>query len=290
MRIIVVTGISGSGKSIALTALEDAGYYCVDNLPPSLLNNLIQTLIENNIQHTAIAIDVRSANSFESLSKATNTLRTEGHDVHIIYLTAKTEALIARFSETRRRHPLSHIATLNNDKNQTRTLEECITEERHRLTNIEASAHVIDTSGMNANKLRSWITQFIELKHATLTLLFESFAYKFGVPLDADFVFDARTLPNPFYDPNLRLLTGLNTPVIEFLTAEPDAQSFLSDITQLITRWLPAFKNNHRSYLTIAIGCTGGQHRSVYLTEQLAKHFIQTECVMVRHRELGITH
>lgn len=288
MRIILITGISGSGKSVALTALEDAGYYCVDNLPPSMLRELIRTLMAQGVEHTAIAIDARSATSFTALSDDIHNLRQENVDIKVLYLTAKTESLIARFSETRRSHPLSHRINSNTPSSQRLTLAECIKEERERLVNIEDAAHTIDTSNMSANTLRTWITQLVEIKQASLTLLFESFAFKLGVPLDADFVFDARALANPYYDPNLRLLTGLDAPVISFLDAQSQAAELMQDIQHFISKWLPAFKQNNRSYITIAIGCTGGQHRSVYLVEHLAQYFQQTELVLTRHRELGL--
>lgn len=287
MRIILITGISGSGKSVALNVLEDAAYYCVDNLPPTLLRSLVATLIEQGTERVAVAVDARSANSLAGLPADISQLKQDGHDVKVLFLTAKTEALIARFSETRRSHPLSHHFGAQPAERHTRTLSECITEEREKLVAIEGFGHVIDTSGMSASKLRAWVADFVEIKHASLTLLFESFAFKFGVPLDADMVFDVRTLPNPYYDLNLRPLTGKDAPVIEFLDAEPDAADLFNDIRSFVEKWLPAFKKNNRSYLTIAIGCTGGQHRSVYMVEQLAKYFQASERVVHRHRELS---
>lgn len=287
MRIILITGISGSGKSVALNVLEDAAYYCVDNLPPTLLRSLVATLIEQGTEKVAVAVDARSANSLVGLPADISQLKQEGHDVKVLFLTAKTEALIARFSETRRSHPLSHHFGAQSADRRTRTLSECITEEREKLVAIEGIGHVIDTSGMSASKLRAWVTDFVEIKHASLTLLFESFAFKFGVPLDADLVFDVRTLPNPYYNLDLRPLTGKDAPVIEFLDAEPDAADLLNDIRSFVEKWLPAFKKNNRSYLTVAIGCTGGQHRSVYMVEQLAQYFQASERVVHRHRELS---
>lgn len=287
MRIILITGISGSGKSVALNALEDAGAYCVDNLPPTLLHDLIATLDADGVDIAAIAIDARSARSFAALPPDIGRLKNEGHDVTVLFLTAKTESLITRFSETRRSHPLSHRIDFGPDSQQSRTLEECIREERETLAAFEGYSHVVDTSGMSANKLRSWISELIAIKGSSLTLLFESFAFKFGVPLDADLVFDVRTLPNPFYDSALRPLTGRDAPVIAFLEAEPDAAELLDDIRNFVEKWLPAFKKNNRSYLTVAIGCTGGQHRSVYIAEQLAQYFQAAEHVVLRHRELG---
>lgn len=289
MRIIIITGISGSGKSIGLNALEDAGYFCVDNLPPKLLRQLVATRIEENAQTLAVAMDARSADSLAGLPEDIQLLKNEGHDVKVLFLTAKTESLIARFSETRRSHPLSHrvrVSQLANNDNQP-TLTECILSEREMLSAIEGIGHVIDTSGLSANKLRAWIKELIETERAPLTLLFESFAFKFGVPLDADLVFDVRVLPNPYYDLALRPFNGKDEPVIAFLDTQAHVAELLADIRTFVEKWLPAFKNDNRSYLTVAIGCTGGQHRSVYMVEQLAKHFKTTEHVLLRHRELG---
>jgi UPF0042 nucleotide-binding protein len=285
MRVILITGISGSGKSVGLNALEDAGYFCVDNLPPSLLRALVATRINEGDLTLAVSVDARSAVSLSSLPADIQWLKDQGHDVKIIFLTAKTESLIPRFSETRRSHPLSHRIGSENPTDRL-TLIECIRKEREMLAAIEELSHVIDTSGLSANKLRTWIKDLIGSERTPLTLLFESFAFKFGVPLDADLVFDVRVLPNPFYDTNLRPLTGCDAPVIEYLDAQPHALELLKDISAFIEKWLPAYKNDNRSYLTVAIGCTGGQHRSVYMAEHLAQHFQSSARVLLRHREL----
>ncbi|WP_076593271.1 RNase adapter RapZ [Herminiimonas arsenitoxidans] len=287
MRIILITGISGSGKSVGLNALEDAGYFCVDNLPPTLLRALVATRIEEHADKLAIAMDARSASSLIGLPADIAWLQSQGHDVKVLFLTAKTDSLIARFSETRRSHPLSHRGFTSDAAADRRTLTECIREEREMLSGVEEVSHVIDTSGMNANKLRAWLKALMETDRSPLTLLFESFAFKFGVPLDADLVFDVRVLPNPHYDLALRPLTGRDAPVQEFLRAQPDATALLADIRGFVEKWLPAFKNDNRSYLTVAIGCTGGQHRSVYMVEQLAEYFRAHEHVILRHRELS---
>lgn len=287
MRIILITGISGSGKSVGLNALEDAGYFCVDNLPPTLLRHLVATRIEEGEQSLAVAMDSRSADSLASLPSDINILKNEGHDVKVLFLTAKTESLITRFSETRRSHPLSHRLRPNQTADDLPTLTECILREREMLSSIQGIGHVIDTSGLSANKLRSWIKDLVDMERAPLTILFESFAFKFGVPLDADLVFDVRVLPNPYYDLNLRPFTGRDEPVITFLDSQAHVAELLNDIRTFVEKWLPAFKNDNRSYLTVAIGCTGGQHRSVYMVEQLAKHFRSTERVLLRHRELS---
>jgi UPF0042 nucleotide-binding protein len=212
-------------------------------------------------------------------------LREQGHKVKVMYLTASTHSLVARFSETRRSHPLSHELRPGENPASRRTLIECILEERDRLAPIEKLGHVIDTSELSANKLRAWVKELAEVEHAPLTLFFESFAFKHGVPLDADFVFDVRAVPNPYYDLTLRPLNGKDAPVIAFLDAQPQAAELLADIRAFVAKWLPSFKTDNRSYLTVAVGCTGGQHRSVYMAERLAKYFADSERVVVRHRE-----
>lgn len=286
MRIILITGISGSGKSVGLHALEDAGYFCVDNLPPALLRALVAARIEEKGESLAVAMDARSARSLVGLPADIGWLREQGHDVKVIFLTAKTDSLIARFSETRRSHPLSHCNSPEDMPDDLPTLTECIREEREMLAGIEEIGHVIDTSGMRANKLRAWIKSLVESERSPLTLLFESFAFKFGVPLDADLVFDVRMLPNPHYDDVMRPLTGRDQLVQDFLQAQPDAVQLLNDICSFVEKWLPAFKKDNRSYLTVAIGCTGGQHRSVFMAERLTQYFRATEHVLLRHREL----
>jgi UPF0042 nucleotide-binding protein len=285
MRIVLITGISGSGKSVALNVLEDAGYYCVDNLPPALLSSLVDTLIGEGTDALAVAVDARSAESLASLPPDLKQLRESGHDVKVMFLTANTHSLVARFSETRRSHPLSHELRPGHNPAARRTLIECIQEERERLSAIEQLGHVIDTSELSANKLRGWIKDLVAADRAPLTLFFESFAFKVGVPLDADFVFDVRALPNPYYDLTLRPLTGRDAPVIDFLDAQPSATEMLNDIRSFVEKWLPSFKTDNRSYLTVALGCTGGQHRSVYMAERLAAYFQANERVVLRHRE-----
>lgn len=285
MRIVLITGISGSGKSVALNVLEDAGYYCVDNLPPALLASLVSTLFDEGTTSLAVVVDARSAESLSGLPGDVRLLREQGHDVKVMFLTATTHSLVARFSETRRSHPLSHQLRPGQNPAARRTLIECILEERERLAAIEQLGHVIDTSELSANKLRTWIKELVAIERAPLTLFFESFAFKLGVPLDADFVFDVRALPNPYYDLTLRPLTGRDAPVIAFLDAQPSAIEMLDDIRAFVEKWLPSFKTDNRSYLTVAVGCTGGQHRSVYMAERLAAYFHANERVVLRHRE-----
>jgi UPF0042 nucleotide-binding protein len=287
MRIIIITGISGSGKSVGLNALEDAGYFCVDNLPPTLLRALVSARQEEGADMLAVAVDARSATSLAGLPSDVQGLKDEGHDVKVLFLTAKTESLIARFSETRRSHPLSHRIRSSQSPADRPTLVECILIEREMMSSIEGLGHVIDTSGLSGHKLRAWIAELVDTEPTPLTLLFESFAFKFGIPLDADLVFDVRLLPNPYYDIALRPLTGKDEPVRAFLQQQPQVEELTKDIRGFIDKWLPAFKGSNRSYLTIGIGCTGGQHRSVFVAEKLAASFLDTERVVLRHRELA---
>jgi RNase adapter protein RapZ len=228
-------------------------------------------------RNIAVSIDVRSANSVQRLPPLLQQIKQQGVDVHVLFLDAQSDTLVKRFSETRRLHPLS---------DGVRTLPECVSYERELLTEISDIGHHIDTTELNANALRAWIKQFIKLDRARLTLLFQSFGFKQGIPLDADLVFDVRCLPNPHYNPVLQPLTGRDTAVIEFLDNTPGAQDMFSDIRDFVERWLPSFVADNRSYLTVAIGCTGGQHRSVYLAEKLARYFEHQQQVLVRHREL----
>ena len=282
MHILIISGLSGSGKSIALNLLEDAAYYCVDNLPPQLLQPLVDQLGQQGYRKIAVAIDIRGGGGIESLPQQLDTLRAQKHDVQFLFLDSKTETLRKRYSETRRRHPLA---------SDDRTLSEAIAEERVRLARVAELGHHIDTSDLKPNALREWIRQFIAANSdghepQTLTLSFESFGFKHGLPLDAELVFDVRCLPNPHYEPDLRALTGRDQPVIDFLEAEPDVLKMRDDIARFVETWLPAYIRDNRSYLTVGIGCTGGQHRSVYIAEWLAQHFSNRARVLVRHREL----
>jgi UPF0042 nucleotide-binding protein len=287
MRIILLTGISGSGKSVCLNALEDAGYFCVDNLPPSLLRALVATSTSEGTEKLAVAVDARSSSTLHALPADVQWLKSQGHAIDVVFLTAKTESLLNRFSETRRSHPLSHRSSLESPQIDAPTLLECIRQEREVLAEIEGLGHQIDTSGLSANQLRAWIRELTQHDQpAPLSLLFESFAFKYGVPLDADLVFDVRVVPNPYYDKQLRPLTGRDQAVIDFLQNQPDALHLLSDIQGFVDKWLPAFERDNRSYLTVAVGCTGGQHRSVFMVERLASHFRDRARVIVRHREL----
>jgi len=302
MRIILITGISGSGKSVALNVLEDAGYYCVDNLPAQFIPALAQYLASQGYTHLGVATDIRSRESLDELPGTLRNLASE-HQVRVVFLTANTDALVQRYSETRRRHPLSmriDKATLSANAepagaadnaldapyNDT-SLIEAIEMERELLSPLAEAAHRIDTSNVRTNTLRAWIKEFVRGDDLKLTLLFESFGFKHGVPSDADLVFDVRSLPNPYYDLALRPLTGRDEPVIDFLQSQPMVLAMADDIRAYVEKWLPSFIADNRSYLTVAIGCTGGQHRSVYIAERLANYFRAHGNVLVRHRELA---
>ena len=275
-QLIIVTGLSGSGKSIALRALEDSGYYCIDNLPATMLPSLSNHLTTVNHHLVAISIDSRSA-AIESLPDNIALLKSQNVDTRVLYLESNVETLVKRFSETRRKHPLSKDTT---------TLAESIAYERELLGNLGSLGHVIDTSNLSANTLRGWVKDVVSSEHAGLTLLFTSFGFKHGIPLDADFVFDVRCLPNPHYDPNLRDLTGKDEQIKAYLEVHDSVQEMLSDIRAFVEKWLPCFIMDNRGYLTVAIGCTGGQHRSVYMVEQLSQYFQSQQKVLTRHREL----
>jgi UPF0042 nucleotide-binding protein len=277
MQLVIISGLSGSGKSVALNVLEDASFYCVDNLPAKLLAETIDFLAQAGYERVAVTVDARSGAALAELPASVRALKARGVDVRLLFLDAKNETLIKRFSETRRRHPLG-------DANA--TLDEAIAREREALQEVGELGQRIDTSDLAPNALRGWIKDLVQLDRTSMTLAFESFGFKQGIPLDADFVFDVRSLPNPFYDPKLRPLTGLDEPVVRFLDALPEAQRMLGDIGDYIERWLPAFVRDNRAYLTVALGCTGGQHRSVYFAERLARRFQGQAPVLVRHRQL----
>ncbi len=284
MHLVLISGLSGSGKSIALNVLEDAGYYCVDNLPSQLLQQLVGLLDQQGYRKVAAAIDIRGGDSIAMLPQQLDALRARDLELRFLFLDAKNETLIKRFSETRRRHPLA---------SDERTLSEAINEERVRLEALIALGHHIDTSDVRPNTLREWVRQFIAAdagaeapRESGLTLLFQSFGFKHGIPLDADLVFDVRCLPNPYYEMALRPLTGRDAEVIAFLEAEPDVLRMRQDIACFVASWLPAYIRDNRSYLTVAVGCTGGQHRSVHIAEWLAREFAGRARILVRHREL----
>ncbi len=279
MDLILISGLSGSGKSVALNLLEDSGYYCVDNLPAVMLTVLVRMLREEGIRRIAVGIDARSGNGIDTLREKLQLLSDEGIRHKFLFLQANDETLLKRYSESRRRHPLA---------TDDQTLEEAIRGERELLAPIAGFGHHIDTSALKANALREWVRQFIEAEPGQgLTLMFESFGFKHGLPLDADLVFDVRCLPNPHYDADLRPLTGRDQPVIDFLEAEEEFRRMREDIRAFVAKWLPAYIRDNRNYLTVAIGCTGGQHRSVYMAEWLGREFAEQAKVLVRHRTLA---
>ncbi len=298
-EVVLVTGISGSGKSVALHALEDAGFFCVDNLPPELLREFLRLQQQRSERRVAIAVDARSAGSLPRLLALLRELRDEGVAIRPVFLDSSTDALVRRFSETRRPHPLTYESgkpptprRRASDRAPAiapdghRALIEAIELERELVAELREVSTVIDTSQLRPAQLRAWMRQLVEATASRLTLVFESFAFKHGVPLDADYVFDIRVLPNPYYIRELRPLTGLDAAVCQYLAEQPEAGEMLDQIETFLARWLPAFEDDQRSYLTVAIGCTGGQHRSVYFVETLAQRFDARAATLVRHREL----
>jgi len=277
VQLILVSGLSGSGKSIALKVLEDSGSYCVDNLPATLLLEVADFLAEAGHDRAAVSVDARSA-AVAALPENIAKLRSRGVDCRVLYLEANSPTLLRRFSETRRSHPLASSGL---------TLSEAIERERTLLAGVAALAQRIDTSELQPRVLQNWIRDLLALDAGSLTLLFESFAYRDGIPLDADWVLDCRMLPNPHYDPQLRPFTGRDSAVAEYLGRDAAVQRWLEDVRALLARWLPEIACENRSYVTVAIGCTGGRHRSVYLAERLAEAFREQWRVLVRHRGLA---
>ena len=276
--LILIGGVSGSGKNVALAALADAGYFAVNNLPLPLLAPTIDYLARSGQKRVAVSLDARTEPGLPGLAQAIEAARTTGFHVTFLYLDTKTDTLVKRFSETRRRHPFS---------TDERTLTEAIEYERKLLHEARELGITFDTSDLPAAALRAWIKDFISVDRSNLTLLFESFGFKNGAPLDADLVFDVRCLPNPHYEPALRPFSGKDANVVQFLEAIPEVERMYTDIYHFVASWLPDYVRDNRNYLTVAIGCTGGQHRSVYLAERLARTFAPRYQVLVRHRELG---
>jgi UPF0042 nucleotide-binding protein len=282
MDIILITGMSGSGKSVALHALEDAGYYCVDNLPPELLISFVQLEEQQKELRLAIAIDVRSAASLHLMPEQLNALRDMGMSVKSIFLDATSDTLLRRYSESRRKHPLSGESKPQSEK----LLIETIQFERDLLSNLRERAHVIDTSLLRSAQLQTYVKSMVGTPSSQLTLVFESFAFKRGIPTDADYVFDVRMLPNPHYESALKPLTGRDAPVQDYLRLSAEVERMQKQIQDFLQQWIPVIEKDHRSYVTVAIGCTGGQHRSVFLVEQLAEAFKSRWLTLKRHREL----
>lgn len=280
-RVIIVTGLSGSGKSIAIRQLEDSGYYCIDNLPSDFLSIVVVDLARHGHTRIAVSIDARSQLNLAAAHVEFDKLKAEGFDVRVLFLTASTPELVQRFSETRRRHPLTIV------NGSTLSLSEAISREREILEPAAQLACVIDTTRMLPNTLRGSVQEFADADPSNMMLAFESFAFKHGIPVVADLVFDVRNLPNPYYGRALRLLTGLDQPVIDFLDKSEAAQMMINDISAFLTKWIPSYEAQNRHYLTIAIGCTGGQHRSVYVSQKLADRFAPLMMTVVRHRQLA---
>ena len=277
MQLVILSGVSGSGKSVALKALEDAGYYCVDNLPADLIAPLSDYALSRGESKVAVSADARSRESLGRLPAIVQKELERGLDVRVIFLDARDESLVRRFSESRRPHPLA---------GEGHTLPEAIAEERRLLAYLAEIGQRIDTSALIPGQLRGWIQDLVVGDRARMTLVVESFGWKSGPPLDADFVFDVRFLPNPHYDPHLRPLTGRDDEVVRFLERETQAGLLIEDIQRFLQRWLPRFVLDQRASITVAIGCTGGRHRSVYIAEQLAERFAAEYQVVLRHRDL----
>jgi RNase adapter protein RapZ len=285
IQLVLITGMSGSGKSVALTALEDMGFYCVDNLPPELLEAFVALENSHQAHKVAIAMDVRSAASLPGLPQRLARLQQQPDrrvNLTTVFLDATTDTLVRRFSETRRLHPLS----LKSAGDQNRALTDAIEHERELLAELRDKALVLDTSLIRPALLRSQIKDLLGATQAPLTLVFESFAFKRGIPMDADFVFDVRMLPNPHYEPALKPMSGRDAPVADFLAAQPEVVQMREQVVGFLSHWMPHMLRDHRSYVTVAIGCTGGQHRSVYLVEELARVFGSEWSTRVRHREM----
>jgi RNase adapter protein RapZ len=288
MKIFVITGTSGSGKSVAIRALEDAGYDCVDNLPVHLLESLIQGVTPNNNPNLAVAIDGRQGFSIQGLPTIITKLKTQ-HEISVLFLDASTEALVHRFSETRRRHPLSSKTTEHSEN----SLIEAINLERELLIDLGSIGHHIDTSNLSTSTLKDWVKDLTQSDTQGLTLLFESFGYKNGIPQDVDIMFDMRCIPNPYYDKSLRHLTGNDAPVLEYLRAQSLFGHLKTDVFKFIETWVPKYQVDGRSYLTIGIGCTGGQHRSIAMVNELfdlcshsSSAMFKNLTLLKRHREL----
>ncbi len=280
MKLIIISGRSGSGKSLALKTMEDQGFYCIDNLPGDLLKSVLKK-IKDDYDEVAVGIDARSVGSdLSGFHQVRTEVEAMGWDVDVIFFDADEMTLLKRFSETRRRHPLTHKGL---------SLQQALDKERGLLEHVAMSADlIIDTSQLTPNQMREQLkSRLANDDPAGLDLLFQSFGFKHGIPTDANYVFDARCLPNPYWDEKLRPYSGLDQPVIEFLQDQPRVMEFFWQVKTMLHTWLPRFEKENRSYMTIAIGCTGGQHRSVYITEQLAAHFSQSfRSVQIQHREI----
>ncbi len=283
MRLVIISGLSGSGKSVALNALEDAGYYCIDNIPVALLQSFVDEILPRRdpaFQQLALGVDARNAPDIPRLPAQITDLRNAGIPCEVIFLQAGEDILLSRFSETRRKHPLTTDQV---------SLTEALAQERKLLGPIVNIADlVVDTSGMSVHDLRELIDHRVASREeGKLSILLESFGYKHGLPPEADFVFDVRCLPNPYWQPRLRPLSGRDRAVREFLQGQPRVREMVGDITAFLRRWIPRYKDSQRAYLTVAIGCTGGQHRSVYVADAVAERLPPSDIVQTRHHQLS---
>jgi len=277
VEITIVTGMSGSGKSVALKIIEDFGFYCVDNLPLTLLEPCIDTLENRGYRRVAISVDIRNTSTLTQIKDHLSEFVGSYKDVKIIFLDATDEDLVRRFSETRRPHPLAaHLATVT----------DCIRKERELFANITAVATHVDTSGLSPTQLRSHLKDTIQVGNLDFTLVLQSFGFKNGVPLDSDFIFDARCLPNPHYEENLRSLNGLSPEIEQYFSDFTEVNEFINDISVFAGTWSSKFKENGRKSVSICIGCTGGKHRSVYVVDQLDKTLQRKYNIVTRHRDL----
>ena len=280
--LLIVSGMSGSGKSGALHTLEDLGYYCVDNLPAELLPDFVRRMLANDSapSRIAVVIDARNLGDLSEVPQALSQIGALGANPRLLFLEARDEVLLRRYADTRRRHPLSHLGL---------GLADAIALDRQALRPLRKIADILlDTSEMNVHQMRRRILAEFGLEGAGVALMFESFAYRHGVPIDADFVFDARVLPNPHWDARLRALSGRDVLVRHYLDAQADVSVYVEQVQTFLDRWLPKLRSETRSYVTVAFGCSGGRHRSVYLAERLAQHFRSADWpeVAVHHREL----
>lgn len=280
MKIVLISGLSGSGKSVALNLLEDHGFYCVDNLPLELIPDLVRYHSAGCLQtrQLGISLDIRSRPNTDTAARLIKRLRADGHEVDVLFLEADNDALLRRFAETRRSHPLAH--------ERAGSLHDSLADERQWLLPLRNLAYCLDTTHLTAQQLRHRVAQWLDAEHNSLLVSIESFGFKYGSAPSADFVFDVRSLPNPYHQPELRPFNGMQEPIIHFLDGQPLAQEMLHDIAGFMRKWLPKMQDESRSYVNIAIGCTGGQHRSVYLTEQLAAQLRPQFQVITRHRQM----
>ena len=280
--LVIVSGMSGSGKSVALNTFEDLGYYCVDNLPAELLPEFVRRILagENAPEKIAVGIDARSLGDLADVPDALSQIGAQGLDPKLLFFDTRDDVLLRRYADTRRRHPLSHLGLV---------LADAISLERQALKPLRRIADsVVDTSDLNVHQMRRHILTEYGLSGAGLSLLFESFAYRRGLPPEADFVLDARVLPNPHWDARLRPLSGRDADVRDYLEAQPEVAAYVAQVQGFLDTWLPKLRSETRSYVTVAFGCSGGRHRSVYLAERFGRHFRETGWaeVAVHHREL----